>query len=536
MSECEDVRGDGSQPRGTASLDDGNDTKEPEQEPAPQKSEPTNRAKNVVGSEQADGLHRFPSRFKAAFAAEKDDFVVAPPDLGPDRSLKKGENGRGGSREKRDKRYERGLLWEHGGNLPMLVAPGLLATCIWMLCVLIENRIEYSPEVFLAIIMDIREAGRQCLAATASPGVEGLNQCPYGLDMSVSTGVTLVSGIFTVECGGVAVLGFRARARIGQGGDSDETVARRVFGSPGGALLFWSAMYCLWVPILGVLLLWTPSRTAVLSRPVLVLSESAVPLWFVVAASVVIPIWLYSRVVEYVLEDVERRRRAIRWEYERAYRLIRLKVASDVEARNVVRARGKAAHVGRWIVFGLMLLIGPLLAGTFLPYAPARFLGLFSVLALLDAFCVYFVAYAWSWGRAQGVFLVIVSGFAGCFCAVVTVMCFMVYWIVMSSPVTIPAALAVFVLLVLVWSVVIMRGVDAAKHPVTVIRARRAMRRSDELVWLRAQERRLVPMGMGESAVKARLRGLRRAASRKRPSKRLRAEGAERSRRTDKRR
>ncbi|WP_146750817.1 hypothetical protein [Actinomyces sp. Z5] len=535
MSEREDVRGDGSQPRGTASLDDGNDTKEPEQEPAPQKSEPTNCAKNVVGSEQADGLHRFLSRFKAAFAAEKDDSVAVPPDLGSDRSLKKGENGRVGSREKRDKRYERGLLWEHGSNLPMLVVPGMLATCIWMLCVLIENHLEYSPEVFLATIMDIREAGRRCLATTASPGVEGLNQCPYGLDMSVSTGMTLVSGMFAVECGGVAVLGFRARARIGQGGDSDETVARRVFGSPLGALCLWSLMYCLWVPILGVLLLWTPSRTAVLSRPVLVLSESAVPLWFVVAASVVIPIWLYGRVVEYVLEDVERRRRAIRWEYERAYRLIRVKVASDVEARDVVQARGKAAHVGRWIAFGLMLLIGPLLAGTFLPYAPARFLGMFSVLALLDAFCVYFVAYAWSWGRAQGVFLVIVSGFAGCFCAVVTVMCFMVYWIVMSSPVTIPAALAVFVLLVLAWSVVIMRGVDAAKHPVTVIRARRALRRSDELVWLRAQEKRLVPMGMGESAVKARLRGLRRAASRKRPSKRLRAERLERLRRNDKR-
>ncbi|WP_128683218.1 hypothetical protein [Actinomyces qiguomingii] len=480
-------------------------------------------------------MRRFLGRFKDAFAADQDDSVVAPPDLGSDRSLKKGENGRVGSRERRDKRYERGLLWEHGGNLPMLAAPGLLAICIWVLCVLIENRLEYSPEVFLAKITDIREVGRQCLAATASPGVEGLNQCPYGLDMSVSTGMTLVSGIFTVECGGVAVLGFRARARIGQGGDSDETVARRLFGSPGGALLFWSAMYCLWVPILGVLLLWTPGRTAVLSKPILVLSESVAPLWIVVAASVVVPIWLYGCVVEYVLEDVERRRSAIRWEYERAYRLIRRKVASEVEASDVVQAHGKAARVGRWIAFGLMLLIGPLLAGAFVSYSPMRFLGLFSVLALLDAFCVYFVAYAWSWGRAQGIVLVIVSGFAGCFCAVVTVMCFMVYGVAASSLASIPAGLVLFVLLVLAWSVVIMRGVDAAKHPVTVIRARRVMRRSDELVWLRAQERRLVSMGMGESAVKARLRGLRRAASRKRPSKRLRAERLERLRRNDKR-
>ncbi|SHE24435.1 hypothetical protein [Actinomyces glycerinitolerans] len=529
MSECEDVRGDGSQPRGTASLDDGNDTKEPEQEPAPQKSEPTNRAKNAVGTEQADGLHRFLRRFKGAFAAEKDGSATTPENVGQDKTL--GEKRRG----KRDRLYSRNLTWEHGGNLAMMTVPGMLGLLGWTMWLLAKDLPESSLEVMFVELMEIRRISRQCLAATPDVGLEGFNQCPFGLDLSVSAGMTLVSGLFGVECVIIAVFSFQSRASVGRH-NRRETIMSHVWSDPGRALVFWLIMYCcVWLPILYVCLVWTPGLEVLPERPLGVVLLSMWPIWVVAAASVVIPIWLYGYAVKYTLKDVERRRHTVWWEYERAYRLIRVKVASDVEARDVVQARGKAAHVGRWIAFGLMLLIGPLLAGTFLPYAPARFLGLFSVLALLDAFCVYFVAYAWSWGRAQGVFLVIVSGFAGCFCAVVTVMCFMVYGVVASSPASIPAGLAVLVLLVLAWSVVIMRGVDAAMHPVTVIRARLAMRRSDELVWLRAQERRLVSMGMGESAVKARLRGLRRAASRKRPSKRLRAGGAERSRRTDKR-
>ncbi|WP_161923372.1 hypothetical protein [Actinomyces sp. 432] len=528
MSERDDVRGGETLSQGGVSLDDGSDKKETDQEPEPQKNEPMNRVENDAKTEQVDRMRRFLRRLKGAFAAEYDS-VITPDNVGRDKTLREKR------RSKRDRLYSRNLTWEHGGDLAMMTVPGMLGLLGWTIWLLAKDLPESSLEVMFAELMEIRRIGRQCLAATPDVGLEGLNQCPFGMDLSVPAGMTLVSGLFGVECVIIAVFGFQSRASVGRR-YRRETIMNHVWRDPGRALVFWLVMYCcVWLPIFYVCLVWTPGLEVHPERPLGVALLSMWPIWVVVAASVITPIWLYGYAVKYMLKDVERRRRAIRWEYERAYRLIRRKVASDLEAREVVQARGKAAHVGRWIAFGLMLLIVPLLAGAFVSYSPMRFLGLFSVLALLDAFCAYFVAYAWSWGRAQSIFLVIVSGLAGVFCAVVTVMCFMVYGVVASSPASIPAGLAVFVLLMLAWSVVIMRGVDAAKHPVTVIRARRAMRRSDELVWLRAQERRLALMGMGESAVKARLGGLRRAASRKRPSKRLRGERVERTRRNDKR-
>ncbi|RJF41876.1 hypothetical protein D4740_07275 [Actinomyces sp. 2119] len=381
-------------------------------------------------------------------------------------------------------------MWEHGGNLAMLTVPGLLGVCVWVLWVMVEHPLDYSPEVFFLRLMDIRSAGRQCLAAVELVEAERLNHCPFGMDSSVSTGVTLVSSLFTVECGVVAVLGFRVRASVRRSEGSAATIGDRVLGAPGGALLFWLAMYCLWVPMLCACLLWTPDFEIFLERPLLVLVESVWPMWVVAVASIVVPIWLYGNTVEYVLEDVGRRRREIWWDYEHTYCTIRSKAASDREARDAVRKYGEAARVGRWFVFGAALLVTSLLVWAAVPLPMIRVLGPLSFLAMLDAFCVRCVAYAWSWGKAGGGVMIVVALLVGGF-LVLTTTYLLVYTLSTSAPVVFALRLILVATLVFVWLVVVMFGLEGAKHPVTVTRARRVMRRSDELVWLRDQEEKI---------------------------------------------
>ncbi|WP_127841409.1 hypothetical protein [Actinomyces wuliandei] len=444
-------------------------------------------AESGSGAGQLGGKGRFLARLMRGCSSLKGKDVFVPPDLGVDPSLGEGRGTAGSPREKRNIRYERKLMWEHGGNLAMLTVPGLLGVCVWALWVMVEYRLDYYPEVFFSRLMDIRRAGRQCLVAAEVVGAERLNHCPFGMDASVSTGITLVASLFTVECGVVAVLGFRVRASVRRSGGSAVTIGDRVLGAPGGALLFWLAMYCLWVPMLGACLLWTPDVEMFLERPLLVLVESVWPMWVVVAASIVVPIWLYGHTVEYVLEDVGRRRREIWWDYGRTYCAIRSKVASDREARDAVRKYGKAARVGRWFVFGAALLVTSLLVWAAVPLPMIRVIGLLSFLAMLDAFCVRCVAYAWSWGKAGGGVMIIVALLVGGV-LVLTTTYLLLYALSASTPVVFALRLILVAALVFVWLVVVMFGLEDAKHPLTVTRARRVMRRSDELVWLRDQE------------------------------------------------
>ncbi|MBW3070337.1 hypothetical protein GZ998_12605 [Actinomyces sp. 594] len=543
MSEREDVRGDERQSQATALVGNEGDEKEADQEPESQKNESTNGTENKTGAEQSGRVQRILRWVRGPRAAQKDDSAIVPLDLGQDPSLEEGKDGRIGSREKRDKRYERGLVWEHGGNIAMLTVPGLLGICVWALCVMIDHHGDNSPELLLSELAKIRAVGRRCIAADVTTGVEGLNRCSFGLDGSVSTGVTLVSALLAAECAIIAVFGFQVRASVKRVGRRD-TIMNSVWRTPRGALLFWLAMYCVWVPALYVCLLWTPDPAAFRQGPKVAVLVSIWPIWSVAAVSVVIPIWLYGRAIDYVTEDVKARRRAIWWEYEQGYlrvinRHVRCPGGDELLMRNKVlehvRSRGKAVRMCWWVVMALLLLIVPILLAVFFRWGQAAVI--ITVSSLVLALCVRAFAWGCSWGKGQGVFLAVVAVASSLIVGVLVLLT------MLSGVLAVPdlrlvvriLTASAYLLMTCLWMIVIMCGYDGARHPIVVTCARRVMRRSDELVWLRAQERRLALMGMGESAVKARLGGLRRAASRKRPSKRLRGERVERTRRNDKR-
>ena len=413
--------------------------------------------------------------------------------LGSDKSLKSNQ------RSRRDRRYERGLIWRHGDNQSLVRILGALWALVFILTYVISLLRNPRRLPFVDLIrepMILREAGRRCLTGEGVRGAGDIGHCSFEVDGSVVTGVALAGALFSIQCAIIAIIGFRSYVAVRRTG-RHETVAASIFSSFKASLVFWGVMCDIWLSISYVCLVWLPDLPTLWEQFPLSL-VAVMPLWGFEIGSAVLPTLLCWHIVDYGQEDVTARRNRIADEYGCIYSCA-CRAMKEKDVPVFVQKCGESRRVAPWLVSGVALLVLTVLS---LRLSVARSFGVLSCVALFDTTCVIFFVYAVGLVQVRSPLAcadkasIFIAGIVSPLLLTLTVfstegssfhlgpLVFRVLW---------------FVALLGMWMFVMMQGFYGMLHPIRTIRARRLLLLSDELVWLSREKVKVEGRGDGDS-------------------------------------
>ena len=416
--------------------------------------------------------------------------------LGPDKSLDANQ------RSRRDRRYERSLVWGRGDNQSLVRILGALWALVFILtCVisLLRNPWRLPLVDLIREPMILRETGRRCL--TGGVGDAGdIGHCSFEVDGSVVTGVTLAGALFSVQFAIIAIIGFQSCVAVRRTG-RHETVAASIFSSFKASLVFWGVMCGIWLSISYVCLVWLPDLSTLWEQfPLSVVAVMS--LWGFEIGSAVLPALLYWHIVDYGQEDVTMRQNRIADEYGCIYSC----VCEMVKGKDVpvfVQSHGRSCRVVPWVVSGGALLVLTVLS---LKVSVARSFGVLSCVALFDATCVIFFVYAVGLVQVRSPLAfadkasIFITGIVSPFLLTSAVFLAEGYRL-HTSPLI--CRVLLFAALLVMWMFVMMRGLCGVLNPIKTIRARRLLLLSDELMWLSREKVKVEERVNGDSLADA---------------------------------